>query len=204
LAGACGGEGIPGNTDGGPGGDDAGEMCGDVVCLGETRCRYDVCVPDLGVCDDNDDCPGDSYCDASNECIPYGVPPEVENDPECVRPDSLDEVNPVVQCEWSGPTDPTDPTAGSIAVYTAPIVADLNLDNDPGRLQPSVIVTTWESDGVRLGTLRVFDGRTCTEQLRVGGADEPTDENRPAYGTQWAVGDLASTAVEAASSREYS
>ncbi len=71
------------------------------------------------------------------------------------------------------------------------MVAELNLDKDPNKIQPSIIVTTWELiGGVRIGTLRVFDGRTCEEQMRLGGADEATDENRPAYGTQWAIGDL--------------
>jgi hypothetical protein len=39
--------------------------------------------------------------------------------------------------------------------------------------------------------LRVFDGRTCTEQMRIGGPDDPEFElNHPGYATQWAIGDL--------------
>lgn len=194
-----------GQIDGGGGGDDAGSGavdgnqtesdamaggCDANSCPDGFLCRYDTCVPDLGPCSNNDDCPGDSYCDANGECLPYGVPSGVVNDTECVRQDPLDGVVPTVQCEWLGPPA-GDPTEGSANIYTAPIVADLNLDLDPNRLQPSIIVTTWESvASVRTGTLRVFDGRTCEEQMHIGGDDDGDEANRPAYGTQWAVGDL--------------
>lgn len=168
-------------------------MCGESApCARGFLCRYGACVPNLGTCASFDDCPGDSYCDAQGECIPYGVPPSVINDPDCVRQTPLPGVLPTVQCEWLGPPA-GDPTAASVGIYTAPLVADLNLDKDPGRLQPSIVVTTFEveSNGLRTGTLRVFDGRTCTEQMRIGGNDDPEGEaNRPAYGTQWAIGDL--------------
>jgi hypothetical protein len=174
----------------GDGSSDAGD-CNGEICAQGFKCRYDACVPELGSCTTHDDCPGDSYCDANGECIPYGVPPDVINDPSCKKPNPPEGVTPVVQCEWEAPSDPGDPTAGSVNIYTAPMIADLNLDLDPGKLQPSIVVTTWELvSGARIGTLRIFDGRTCAEQLRIGGADEPTDENRPAYGTQWAIADL--------------
>ncbi|MBW2525103.1 MAG: hypothetical protein JRI23_13050, partial [Deltaproteobacteria bacterium] len=154
-------------------------------------CRYDTCIPDLGTCQTHDDCPGDSYCDANGECIPYGVPPDVVNDPECQREDIPPDITPVVQCEWTGPPS-GDPTETFTNVYTAPMVADLNLDNDPNKLQPSIVVTTFASQpGVRNGMLRVFDGRTCAEQLRLGGPDDPeVADNRPGYGSQWAIADL--------------
>lgn len=169
----------------------SGETCGAVLCPGSFKCRYDTCVPDLGTCERHDDCPGDSYCDAEGQCIPYGVPPSVVNDPQCKRDNPPEGVNPVVQCEWLQPAA-GDPTEAFIDIYTAPVVADLNLDDDPGKLQPSVVVTTFDSSsGVRVGMLRVFDGRTCEEQLRLGGPDDPDAEaNRPAYGTQWAIADL--------------
>lgn len=164
--------------------------CNGQTCPGDFLCLHDTCVPDLGTCMDNDGCPGDSYCDDDGNCVPYGVPADVQNDEECVRGEPLKDVLPVVQCEWTGPPA-GDPTEGSVNIYTAPIVADLNLDLDPNRLQPSIIVTTWESvNGVRTGTLRIFDGRTCEEQLHIGGDDDGDESNRPAYGTQWAVGDL--------------
>lgn len=180
------GGGTAGSTGGGGGG-----PCGGQVCPPTFLCKYDTCIPDLGKCATYDDCPGDSYCDADGDCVPYGVPPGVINDPDCTKPSVPDGVKPAIQCEWGGPSDPNDPTSQSILVYTAPIVADLNLDLDPGKLQPSIVVTTWEQTGLgRIGTLRVFDGRTCQEQMRLGGADAPDDSDRPAYGTQWAVGDL--------------
>ena len=180
-----------GDIDGGGNDIDAGGGdCGGETCPTDFLCRYDTCIPDLGSCNDNDDCPGDSYCDDGGVCVPYGVPDSVINDPDCVRGEPLEGVLPVVQCEWIAPAA-GDPTEGSANIYTAPIVADLNLDLDPGRLQPSIVVTTWEAvGGVRTGTLRVFDGRTCEEQMRIGGDDEGNEDNRPAYGTQWAVGDL--------------
>ena len=176
------------------------EVCRNTVCVpicvdgapcqGSFLCRHGACVPNLGACTDNDGCPGDAYCSEDNECLPYGVPVEMQNDTECVRGEPLDGVVPVMQCEWVGPAA-GDPTEGSSNIYTAPIVADLNLDLDPGRLQPSIIVTTWETvGGVRTGTLRVFDGRTCEEQMHIGGDDDADEANRPAYGTQWAAGDL--------------
>ena len=168
-----------------------GLMCGDEICPGNFICEYDTCIPDLGPCQDNKDCPGDSYCD-DGQCIPYGVPPDVTFDPTCQKDDLPSGVTPVVQCEWTGPNDPNDPTNNSHYIYTTPLVVDLNLDDDPKKLQPSVIVTTWQTVGGvgRLGTLRVFDGRTCEEQMRLGGADENTSDDRPGYGAQWAVADL--------------
>jgi hypothetical protein len=161
-------------------------------CPGNFKCKYDTCIPDLGACMTNDDCPGDSYCDEDGECIPYGVPPDKINDPDCIKSDIPDSVTPATQCEWTGVADPNDLTKGSTLIYTTPMVADLNLDKDPDKLQPSIIATTFQSIGSlgRIGTLRIFDGRTCAEQLRAGGADEANDANRPAYAVPWAIGDL--------------
>lgn len=177
----------PGSSGGSSGG---GEPCGG--CPIGFICKYDQCIPDLGPCTNNDDCPGDSYCDMDGQCIPYGVPPDVINDPNCQKQDIPEGVTPEVQCEWKAPADPNDKTKNSTWIYTTPIVADLNLDKDPGKLQPSVLVNTFYVDGGsnRIAMLRVFDGRTCTEQMRAGGLDEPDISNRPAYAVGWAVGDL--------------
>ena len=160
-------------------------------CEGQLLCRtFDTvddedvsfCIPDLGECDDFDDCPGDSYCTNTGFCAPYGVPPDVINDPSCQRPPDTSPVEPVVQCEWESEDE-------FAHIYTTPIVADLNLDLDPGKLQPSIIVTTFKqgsgNDLNRRGKLRIFDGEECEEQIVVEGED-----NLPGYGTQWAVGDL--------------
>jgi hypothetical protein len=100
-------------------------------------------------------------------------------------------VTPVVQCEWTDAPD-GDPTKGVYDIYSTPMVADLNLDLDPGKLQPSIVVTTYASTpGGLVGMLRVFDGRTCAEQMRIGGPDDPERaENQAAYAASWAIGDL--------------
>lgn len=82
------------------GGDDAGidtaidgnadtSECETIVCDGACcregqRCASFGCVLDLGPCETNDDCAGDSYCDV-DRCTPYGMPPDVVNDPDCAR-----------------------------------------------------------------------------------------------------------------------
>jgi hypothetical protein len=153
-------------------------------------CKYDVCVPVLGACATNNDCPGDSYCDVDGTCTPYGVPPSKVNDPTCEKEQVPTEVTPAVQCEWLGPAA-GDPTAAYNWIYTTPMAADLNLDLDPKKIQPSIIVTTFTSANERTGMLRVFDGRTCQEQMRIGGPDDPdVANNRPTYATHWAIGDL--------------
>jgi hypothetical protein len=182
--------------DGGSDADAGFAACGDGGCKAGAVCKYGVCIPDLGTCNSNSDCPGDSYCDQDKICVPYGVPPGKVNDESCAKPIAPNGVTPVVQCEWESPPaladGGADPTAAFVSLYTAPMVADLNLDLDSKKLQPSIVVTTWADLGQgRVGMLRVFDGRTCAEQLRIGGPDDPNAaDNRPAYGTQWAIGDL--------------
>lgn len=153
-------------------------------------CKYEQCLPDLGPCTTNDDCPGDSYCDMDGQCIPYGVPDGVINDPDCQKENIPEGVTPTVQCEWKA-TDPLDKTKNSTWIYNTPMVADMNLDLDPEKLAPSIVVTTFYVTGQeRIGMLRVFDGRTCTEQMRAGGLDEADLLNRPGYAVPWAIGDL--------------
>lgn len=170
--------------------------CGDdaSACNPGALCKYGFCIPNLGPCTTNDNCPGDSYCDTDNTCVPYGVPAGKVNDPTCKRATVPGNVTPAVQCEWKGPAA-GDVTADYINVYSTPMVADLNLDLDPNKLQPSIVMTTFALDSAvgneRIGMIRVFDGRDCTEQMRIGGPDDPdVDNNRPAYGTQIAIGDL--------------
>ena len=52
-------------TDGGllAPGDGGYAPCEAGACAAGARCKYELCVPDLGPCATNDDCPGDSYCD---------------------------------------------------------------------------------------------------------------------------------------------
>lgn len=177
----------------------AGEECGP-----QEICRYDVCLVDRGACTSASDCTGDTYCDQPDPsepgaCVPYGIPEGKDHDPECKKLIDPGAVVPTVQCEWSAaPAD--DPTHKLNRVYSTPVVAELNLDHNPQRLRPSVVVVTHSlgsfdyPDGTKLqqaAVLRVFDGRTCEEQMRLGGPDDPEwSKNQPAYASQWAIADL--------------
>lgn len=195
-----------GGTEAGTGGTDAGTggsilmdsgsdgptSCGSTNdCPKGTLCKYQVCIPNLGTCSTNDDCPGDSYCDTDGICVPYGIPSSKTNDPTCEKSTPSPGVAPIVQCEWTGPAA-GDPTAEYVDIYSAPMVADLNLDLDAKKIQPSIVVTTFKTGTTsHEGMLRVFDGRTCQEQLRIGGPDDPDiDGNRVGYAANWAIGDL--------------
>jgi len=168
-----------------------GEPCSkDDECAGSYLCRYQICIPDLGKCADknNASCPGDSYCNSESECIPYGVPATVVNDPTWRRDSPPINVEPHVQCSFNNSV-----TGAYTDVYTTPIVAELNLDHDTKKIQPSVVITRWIQDNLlgRAGMLQVVDGRTCNEQMNFGGLSDPNPGlNTPAYGSQWAVGDL--------------
>ncbi len=173
-------------------GSDTDHICD--TCPEHFICKYEQCLPDLGTCETHDDCPGDSYCDADGQCIPYDIPSGTDNDPGCLKPTPPDGVAPTVQCAWSGP-EPGDPTAASTHIYSMPVVADLHLAGPSEIPAPSIVVTTWYNAGGpgRVGMLRVFDGYTCKEQLRAGGLDLPEAQriaDMPGYGTQWVVADL--------------
>ncbi|MCA9613605.1 MAG: hypothetical protein KC586_12700, partial [Myxococcales bacterium] len=178
------------SDDAGPGVDGgAGEVCDSGVtclgacCAGNERCAFDRCVIDLGPCSTNDDCAGDSYCDADGRCTPYGVPEGVVTDPDCERTITIGDFAPDEQCRWTGPAS-DDPYPTWNQVYSAPHVADLDLDGDPTVLAPSIIVSAFDSsaDG---GILRAIDGRTCEEQFAL---TDPAD--RLVYASNFAIGDL--------------
>lgn len=164
--------------------------CEQQMCPKDSLCKYDVCLPNLGDCADNDGCRGDSYCDADKICVPYGVDPAIINDPSCERADDPPSPIPTVQCIWDG-AGSTLPAFDDI--YTTPVVADFNLDGDPNKLQPSIVVSTRTGSapgGERLGILRLIDGRTCSEQLLLGDLTDPMNPDRPGYASQLAIGDL--------------
>ena len=167
-----------GGLDGG--GIDAGTcetvVCGAVCCRGGERCAFATCVPVIGACASNDDCTGDSYCDAEGQCTPYGVPPTVTLDEDCERPIVVGEFLPAEQCRWSGGTSGTAYDAWN-QVYSAPMVADFDLDDDRAVLAPSIVFSSFDgsSDG---GVLRVIDGRTCTCLLYTSGVSM---EDSPVY-----------------------
>ncbi|MEZ4225889.1 MAG: VCBS repeat-containing protein [Polyangiaceae bacterium] len=190
-AGAADAQGTGGSITVDAGSDSPTSCTGASECPKGTLCKYELCIPNLGKCTTHDDCPGDSYCDADGTCIPYGIPPSKTNDPTCEKATPSPGLAPIVQCEWLGPPA-GDPTAEYVDIYSAPMVAELNLDLDPNKIQPSIVVTTFKTGTTsHEGILRVFDGRTCEEQMRIGGPDDSNaDANRVGYATNWAIGDL--------------
>ncbi len=157
-------------------------VCGTMCCREGERCAFGGCVIDLGPCDTNDDCAGDSYCDAEGRCTPYGVPPEVTLDEDCERPIEVGAFEPAVQCHWTGEGAPV-PTSNN--VYSAPLVADFDFDDAPEVLQPSLVFATFGGPADQGGILRVVDGRTC-ETLHT--LDQPAD--RLVYASNPTIGDL--------------
>jgi hypothetical protein len=174
---------------GGHADEDAGSCdvpCGGACCRETQRCAHATCVPDLGPCAADDDCAGDSYCDGGR-CTPYGVPPDVTHDPTCERPIEIGEFAPDEQCHWVAPPS-GEPYEDWHEVYSTPVVADFDLDDDPSVLRPSIVVATWKDDTTREsqgGILRILDGRTCDAHQSL-----PDEADRVAYATTVAVGDL--------------
>lgn len=141
------------------------EICGRECCGGGEICRFDACVSDLGPCDDNDDCWGDSAC-VDGRCVPYGIPTDRVNDPACERFIDIEAITPAVQCRWTGPPA-GDPRPNEIQVMATPVVVDLDLDADGSTLAPSIAFTSFPTVGSyrQPGVLRVIDGATCEQQL---------------------------------------
>jgi len=162
---------------------DSGIFCSGSCCRAGERCAHGGCVVDLGPCTAHDDCAGDSYCDSDGRCTPYGVPPEVTTDPSCEREIEIGAFTPAEQCRWEGPAD-DGPYSTWRNVYSAPMVTDFDLDDDPMVLAPSIVFASFDgtSEG---GVLRVLDGRTCTEQASL---TDPAD--RLLYASNFAIGDL--------------
>ncbi len=163
---------------------DGGTVCEGACCAANQRCAYGGCVIDLGPCTSNDDCAGDSYCDDSMRCTPYGTPPSVTNDPSCERTIDIGDFTPDEQCRWVSPPA-GDPFEAWKNVYSAPMVADFGLDDDEAVLAPSIVITTFSGTTSDGGILRVFDGRTCEEQAAL---TDPAD--RLVYASNSAIGDL--------------
>lgn len=140
--------------------------CADDCCIEDVEfCALDTqCAPDQGACTSNDDCWFDAYC-LNGACIPYGVPPDVDHDPDCQVAIDIDAIVPDVQCRWEGP-----PAGDAFPLHhhvmSTPVVADLDLDDDPLTLSPSIVFTTFPDAGTYLGpgVLRVVNGSDCAHQ----------------------------------------
>lgn len=138
--------------------------CGRMCCGEGEICRFNGCVSDLGPCESNDDCWGDSYC-AEGRCVPYGVPPGYDHDEACTRAVDIEALVPEVQCRWTGPPD-GDASPEHVHVMATPIVIDLDLDGDPSTLAPSIVFASFPTVGSyrQPGVLRVIDGASCAQQ----------------------------------------
>jgi len=133
-----------------------------------------TCAPDQGPCVSNDDCWFDSYC-LAGACIPYGVPPGHDHDPDCEVEINIDAIVPDVQCRWTEPPA-TDPFPNHFHVMSTPVVVDFNLDNDANTLSPSVVFTTFPTSGSyhSPGVLRIISGNDCSHQHTIESAADAT------------------------------
>ncbi len=164
----------------------AGPVCGDQCCDADQRCLEDAyCIPDLGPCATSDDCSFDSYC-LDGQCVPYGVPPGHEYDDSCQTVIDIDDIVPAVQCRWTGPPD-GDPNPLHVHVMSTPVVVDFDFDDDPGTLDPSIVFTSFPTQGSygNPGVLRVIRGEDCTQQFSFSDPADATLAPSPV-----AVGDL--------------
>jgi FG-GAP-like repeat len=170
--------GAEGEGEGEPSAEGEGEACAGVRCADDEACVQDRCVLSTGPCLANDACWNDSQC-VDGSCVPFGVAPVPAADESCARSISIDGVSPVLQCAWTGP--PTgDAAPDHVQVMSTAVVVDLDLDQNPDTLAPSIVfssfITGCQPDGrctyLAPGVLRVIDGATCTQQLTATAADE--------------------------------
>ncbi|MDP3278839.1 MAG: VCBS repeat-containing protein [Deltaproteobacteria bacterium] len=151
----------------------AARACPSTCCAMDQRCAFGTCVRDLGTCMQDNECQSDSYC-ADGVCVPYGVPPARQTNPMCTRTISIDSLAPAVQCRWTGPPM-GDAFMGHNQAMSTPIVADLDLDNDPTTLAPSIVFASFPTTSGTYnnpGILRIIDGRDCAHQQTFGEAGD--------------------------------
>jgi len=98
--------------------------------------------------------------------VPYGVPADYDHDAECQRAIDIEALVPEVQCRWTGPPA-GDPRADAFHVMSTPVVVDLDLDDDPSTLAPSIVFASFPTTGSyrQPGVLRIIDGATCDQQF---------------------------------------
>ncbi|GMV38827.1 MAG: hypothetical protein AMXMBFR64_05430 [Myxococcales bacterium] len=162
------------------------ELCDEAAdCCAATACVYGVCVSP-SPCADTDGCSNDTTCDGG-QCVPWGIGPLPSWDAGCAKPTIVGQFHPALQCEWTAPPE-GDPYPSSITVIATPTVVDLDLDDDPSTVHPSIVIPTGEAgcdqpNSFGAGVIRILDGRTC-EQLHVIG------EPRVVAAATLALGDL--------------
>ncbi|MBW2261028.1 MAG: hypothetical protein JRG91_03565 [Deltaproteobacteria bacterium] len=152
--------------------EDGGTPCGSGCCGPDETCVDGECGLTTG-CVDNDGCSDDSCC-REGACIPFGSVACGDYDDDCERGVSVDPFNPVLQCEYTDP-ESGDPAPSHVQVMATPMVADLNLDDDPTTLRPSIVFSTFAgSNYASDGVLRIIDGQTCTPQQTLAGTGDRT------------------------------
>ena len=156
--------------------EDPVQNCGDLCCASGDICRFDRCVPDI-VCDNDDQCQGDSFChESSGECIPFGAPPFPPVHEQCTQVFAAGIFSPALQCEWTGPPA-GDSHPDHRNVLGTPVVIDFDFDNDPSTRHPSIAFVSYNGtdggskadrgDNGFYGVIRVIDGQTCEEQYEI-------------------------------------
>lgn len=139
-------------------------VCGEICCAADESCADGAqCVPTQGACESSADCQHDTQC-VDTRCIRYGTEAVPAIDPTCVLQTDLTNINPVVQCQWSGPPA-TDPFPTMNQVMVTPTVADLNLDGDAKAFSSSVIFASYSLLDYQVGYIRVISGTDCSQQL---------------------------------------
>ncbi len=144
------------------------------ACTDGTVCRYDTCVPTPAPCAKNEDCLGDTYCDVSAmECLPWGVGPGGDKNPECKRDPVPGVFFPQAQCEWIAPPA-GDAFPNHFNVLSTPMVGAFYQSGEFST--PSIVFAAYNfTDGGAqscqgsdptnyFGIIRIVDGRTCAQQ----------------------------------------
>lgn len=162
--------------------------CGAECCTEEQLCvARTACAPDNGPCASNDECTGDDRCDTDlGRCVPYGIPPEIDRDPECTRLAVAGAFAPTVQCEFrEAPAG--DPFPAHLHVLTTPMVVDFGIGRADGEPRSPSIVAVFDdgedgSSELPTGVIRVLDGRTCTQTAQLGSLQLTSHSSPPAVG----------------------
>lgn len=121
---------------------------------------------DGGACVDDDDCGNDTFC-GDGTCAPWA---DGAADEACSAAISIDALVPEVQCAFTEPP-PGDPSPAHNQVMSTPVVVDLDLDDNPATLRPSIVFVTFAIEGNyhAPGVVRVIDGATCEQQMSAPG-----------------------------------
>lgn len=151
------------------------DVCGATCCEPSETCLDARCVPDLGPCAESDDCDDDARCEpALDRCVPWE---EGGSDGACTLSLAPGLLQPVIECEWSGPDD-GDPFPDHRNVSSMPLVVDLAIGRGPDEpLRPSIVFIASPSgtSSAAPSVLRIIDGATCAPQATLG--DEPVQQD---------------------------